>query len=82
MDWEKEPTLAEFAKTFDLYVKEIMNDNDPDEFIYSHRIKGDIRVCNDDDDDDSGFQIVGLELDQLIGCGCPAGIVIKVKKVQ
>lgn len=82
MDWKKEPTLLEFAKIFDSYVKDVMNTNDPDEFIYSHRIKGTIRVYNDDDDDDSQFQIVGLELDQLIGCGCSAGIVIKVKKVK
>ena len=33
MDWKKEPTLSDFAKTFDLYVKEIMNIDDPDEYI-------------------------------------------------
>ena len=30
MDWEKEPRLAEFAKIFESYVKDIMNVDDPD----------------------------------------------------
>ena len=53
MDWEKEPRLAEFAKIFDSYVKDIMNVNDPDDFIYAHRIKGSISVCTDDPYDDT-----------------------------
>ena len=53
MDFKKEPSLAEFAKIFDSYVKDIMNINDPDEFIYSHKIKGSISVCTDDAYDDT-----------------------------
>ena len=53
MDWEKEPRLAEFAKIFDSYVKDVMNVDDPDGFIYAHRIKGSISVCTDDPDDDT-----------------------------
>lgn len=62
MDWEKEPRLAEFAKIFDSYVKDIMNVNDPD--------------------DDTMYEIVGLDLDYLGGCGCPSGITIRVKKIE
>lgn len=82
MDWNKEPTLVEFYKTLELYVKEIMNPNDPEEFIYSHKIKGDIRIYLDDDDDETAYEITGLDLEQLIGCGCPVGISIKIKKVE
>jgi hypothetical protein len=82
MDWEKEPRLAEFAKIFDSYVKDIMNVNDPDGFIYSHRIKGSISVCTDDQDDDTMYEIVGLDLDYLGGCGCTSGITIRVKKIE
>ena len=78
MDWEKEPRLAEFAKIFDSYVKDIMNVNDPDGFIYSHRIKGSISVRTDD----TMYEIVGLDLDYLGGCGCPSGITIRVKKIE
>ena len=78
MDWEKEPRLAEFAKIFDSYVKDIMNVNDPDGFIYSHRIKGSISVRTDD----TMYEIVGLDLDYLGGCGCTSGITIRVKKIE
>ena len=82
MDWEKEPRLAEFVKIFDSYVKDIMNVNDPDGFIYSHRIRGSISVCTDDPDDDTMYEIVGLDLDYLCGCGYPSGITIRVKKIE
>ena len=82
MNFKKEPSLAEFAKIFDSYIKDIMNVNDPDEFIYSHKIKGSISVYTDDAYDDTMYEIVGLDLDYLGGCGCTSGITIRVKKIE
>lgn len=82
MDFKKEPSLAEFAKIFNSYVKDIMNVNDPDEFIYSHKIKGSISLCTDGPDDDTMYEIVGLDLDYLCGCGCASGIIVRIKKIE
>lgn len=82
MDWKEPPDLAEFASTFDLYVKDIMDIKDKDGYIYSHKLKGSIDVFIDDDDCDDKYQILGLDLEQLMGCGCSSGITIRIKKVQ
>ena len=59
MDWDKEPTLKEFATTFDDYVKEIGCMNNEDGYIASHKIVGGIRV--QDDSDDIEYEIIGLD---------------------
>jgi|GEM_PF-4876628 len=82
MDWDKPPTLQEFKKTLDAYVDDTMNINDPDGFIYSHKIKGEVDVYLDDEDDDIAYEIVGLDLDQLGGCGCPVRIVIRIRRCK
>ena len=82
MDWEKEPRLAEFAKIFDSYVKDIMNVNDPDEFIYSHKIKGSISVCTDDTDDDTMYEIVGLDLIILVDVVAHQGSQLELRKLR
>lgn len=79
MDWDTEPNLKEFTKVFREYVDDIGIDNNPHGFIASHNIIGRIRV-EDADDDETYYNIVGLDMDQLGGCGCTAGIIIRIKK--
>ena len=79
MKWDKEPTLKEFVTIFDDYVKEIDCMNNEDGYISAHKIVGRIRI-EDDSDDESEYEIVGLDIGQLMGCGCWADIVIRVKR--
>jgi hypothetical protein len=83
MDWDKEPTLKEFATAFNQYVDEtgVLCGDNPEGWIGSHKITGHIQVI-DVSDDDVEYDIVGLDLNQLIGCGCPSDIVIKIKKLR
>lgn len=82
MEFEKEPTLKEFADTFNEYLNDIGCMDNPEGWIASHKIVGGIRVYDIDEDDDTAYEIVGIDMDQLIGCGCTSDIVIKIKKVQ
>ena len=81
MDWDiEQPTLKQFATTFDDYVKEIGCMDNENGYIASHKIVGRIRV--EDDTDDVEYEIVGLDIGQLIGCGCWSDIIIKIKRVN
>ena len=78
MNWDKEPTLKEFATTFNDYLKEIGCMDNEDGFIAAHKITGRIRV--EIDEDMSDYEIVELDVGTLGGCGCWSDIVIRVKK--
>jgi hypothetical protein len=78
MDWDKEPTLKEFATTFNDYVNEIGCLDNQDGYIASHKIIGGIRI---DDDSDTEYEIIGLDINQLVGCGCWSDIVIKIRRI-
>lgn len=82
MNWDKAPTLKEFANVFNTYVKDIGCMDNAQGWIGSHKIVGDICVYIDDPDDDTALEIVSMSIDQLGGCGCPVGIVIHVKRVK
>jgi len=82
MDWDNEPTLTEFTKVFNEYAKEITNVDDPSGYIHSHKIVGGIEVVDVNPDSDDDYEIVGLDFQQLFGCGCLSGIAIRVKKVS
>ena len=80
MDWYEEPTLRKFTDHLTAHAHEVgVMDND-DGYVGSHKVIGSIRICPIDPDDDADYEIVGLELDQLMGCGCFSGVVIKIKK--
>lgn len=80
-EWNKEPTLKEFAKTFNEYVDEVGVMANKEGFIGSHNIIGyiDVRCENDDD---AYYEITGLDMEQLAGCGCWSGIRIRIRKVD
>lgn len=81
MEPDKPPTLKEFAETFNSYLNDIGCMDNPEGWIASHKIVAGIRVYDIDENDDTDYEIVGLDMDQLIGCGCLSDIVIKIKKV-
>ena len=78
--WDKEPTLKVFSGAFQLYLKEIGCLDNEAGWIGSHHIVGGIRIENEDEDTE--YEICGLEYDQLMGCGCPSDIVIKIRKTK
>lgn len=79
MDWDTTPTLKDFDDTYMGYMEDIGGvRTTPTGYIAAHDIVGSITVW---DDDDVAYDITGLEVDQLIGCGCPSGIIIKIKRV-
>ena len=82
MDYTREPTLKEFAETFNQYLDDIGCMDNDEGYIGSHKIVGTIRLYNVDPNDDTDFEIVGLEMGQLMGCGCPADIIINIKRVE
>ena len=82
MRWDKEPTLKEFAKVFHDYVEDIGCTDNEQGWIGSHKIVGRIRVYNIDPNDDTAYEIVGLDMRGLGGCGCPADIEIRIRKVE
>ena len=82
MDWDKEPTLREFANKFQDYLNDIGCMDNEAGWIGSHHIIGGIRIETEDSDDDTAYEICGLEYDMLMGCGCPSDIVIKIRKVK
>lgn len=80
MDFDKPPSLKEFDKALDWCVNETDCRLSKDGYIGSHEIVGHIDVVLEDSDDE--YEIVGLRLDYLFGCGCPSGATIKIKKVE
>ena len=82
MDWDKEPKLKEFAETFADYLKDVGCMDNPEGWMGSHEIVSRINVLCVDEDEDIGYEVCGLEYDQLMGCGCPADITIKIRKVN
>lgn len=82
MDWTETPSLKTFAEKFNEYLKDVGCMNNESGWIGSHKIVGGIRVFDVDEDDDTAYEVCGLEYDMLMGCGCPSDIVIKIKKVQ
>lgn len=81
MNYENPPTLKEFAETFNEYLNDIGCMNNPDGFIGSHNIVGDIDIRNDDPNEDNEYIITGIDFRGLMGCGCPADIIIRFKKL-
>ena len=84
MDWDKEPKLKEFAETFEQYLDDVGCMDNPDGWMGSHKIVSRIRIEMEDqaDDDDTDYEICGLTFEQLMGCGCPSDITMKIRKVN
>jgi hypothetical protein len=82
MDWEKEPKLKEFAETFTDYLKDVGCMDNPEGWMGSHKIVSRIRIECTDGNDDTDYEVCGLEYDQLMGCGCPADIRIMIRRVE
>ena len=74
MNFEKEPTLFDFGKIFNEYLKDCMH---TDGNVLSHTFPANLTVY---DTDDNSYTIVAINQDYLGGCGCPAGIEIVIKK--
>lgn len=50
--------------------------------IGSHKLPSTVSVSVDDPNDDSDYELVGLDVDRLPGCGCWSGIVLKIRRVE
>ena len=71
--------LKSFLETFESYVRIIGIKENGD--IGSHKIQGRIQVrCLNSSDPDKAYRIVGLDVGQLPGCGCPDGITIEIEE--
>jgi hypothetical protein len=70
--------LKEFTEKFNNYVNEIGCMGNPDGYIASHKIVG--GICVEDDSDDSLYEVIGLDINQLGGCGCWSDIIIKIRR--
>lgn len=70
--------VKEFVETITKYANEIGCDGKGN--ISSHKISSSIRVTNVDSDDE--YEIVGFDIDRLMGCGCWCGIEIQVRKIE
>ena len=79
MQFSKAPSLKEFAEIFNLYLNDVGCADNAEGWIASHKIVGGIRVVVDDDD--SEFEIVGIDMDQLGSCGCFSDIKIHIRKI-
>lgn len=76
---DKEPNLREFKNYFDYCCDDILGSDKNDPYIMSHKIVGDIRIdCVNDED--AVYEIIGLDIGQLMGCGCWADIIIQIRK--
>lgn len=79
---DKEPTLREFKNYFDHTCDDILGSDKNDPYIMSHKIVGKIYIDCINDDTETIYEIIGLDVGQLIGCGCGADIIIQIKKVN
>jgi hypothetical protein len=82
MEWDKEPKLKEFAEEFARYLNDVGCMDNPDGWMGSHKIVSRINILCEDADEDIEYEVCGLEYDQLMGCGCPSDITIKIRKVE
>ena len=80
MNFDKAPSLKEFAEVFNRYLNDVGCINNPEGYIASHKIVGKIGVVIDNELDD--FEIVGIDMDQLGGCGCFSDITLKIRKIN
>jgi hypothetical protein len=76
--FDKHPTLKQFDERYKSIKNEILNPDSEEGFIYSYKIKGAIKII--DDSTDVEFDIIEITFGQLLGCGCPNELIIKVKQ--
>jgi hypothetical protein len=72
--------LKDFNREYSLILDDI--GMKPDGTIASHSLVAHVRVCTDDPEDDSDYELVGIESDQMIGCGCSFGVTLIIRKVK
>jgi hypothetical protein len=73
-----EPTIKEFKEHFDHVASEATVDG---ESVNSHqRLRSTVQVVCADRDDDNSYELVGIDVDMLPGCGCWAGAVIVIRR--
>lgn len=82
MDWDKEPTLKQFAEKFADYLNDVGCMDNTAGWMGSHKIVSGIRIEVENETDDTAYEVCGLDLDFLMGCGCSSDIVIKIRKVE
>lgn len=74
MDFKSHPTLKEFSDQLNYCLNEIGMDNEGN--INTHNIRAGINI----EDSRNTYSIIGIDLEYLIGCSCPADITIRVRK--
>lgn len=74
--------LKSFAKEFNEYIKEIGVNSSEEGYIGSHKIVGDIKVTCENAEDNEYFELIRMDLEQLMGCGCASGIEIIIRKIK
>lgn len=80
MKWEQPPTLKQFSEKFLEYVDDTGVLKNAQGMIYGHDIVGQVFVTCENTDE--VFEIVGLSLHQLGGCGCSVDVEIVIKKQE
>ncbi len=73
-------SLKEFKEIFDTYVREIGLNEEGN--IASHKIVGTIRVRCINPENSKMYNLVGVDVDQLPGCGCWSGITLEIEEVD
>ena len=48
--------------------------------ISSHKLSSSVNVICEDRDDDTEYELVDIEPDRLMGCGCWSGITFKIRR--
>lgn len=75
---DKPLNLKEFLDMVKFYADECGVTFNDEGNIHSHDIKGSINFYNEEDD--QYYEIAGIDVDQLMGCGCWSGLEIYLRK--
>lgn len=75
---QPDPTIKEFMDRMNRNIPEITIDG---ETVNAHKpISATVRVrCVNNDEE---YELIGIDIDMLIGCGCWSGIVLEIKQIS
>ena len=74
-----DPTIAEFREYLDRIAAETSSDGG--KTLASHQIHTTVTVSSIDPDDNASYELVGIDVDHLFGCGCWVGPRLIIRRV-
>lgn len=74
--------LKQFIELINRCEKEIGCTQNENGNVYSHDIEGTLYIIEEGEEDDTCYEIEDIEIDYLLGCRCPCGLTIKIKKEE